>query len=44
MPEQASRDIQAFTVHNRVRGVRMAEVMQPRIGHDSCRDEQLPQS
>ena len=32
--KQASGDMQAFAVHNRVRGVRMAQVMQPRIRHD----------
>ena len=35
MPEQASSDVQALAVHHRVRGVRMAEVMKPRIRHDT---------
>ena len=35
VPKQASRDMQAFAVHDRVRGVRMAQVMQPRIRYDS---------
>ena len=33
--EQTSRDMQALAVHDRVRGVRMAQVMQPRVGYDS---------
>ena len=34
MSEQASRNMQAFTAHDRVRGVRMAKVMQPCVRHD----------
>ena len=34
MLEQASRDMEAFTVHDCMRGVRMLQVMQPRILHD----------
>ena len=41
MPEQAPRDMQAFAVHDRVRGVRMPQVMKPRIGHDSGRVARL---
>ena len=37
MAEQASCDMQALTVHDRVRGVRMAQVIQPRICHDPGR-------
>lgn len=34
MPEQASRDMQALAVHDRVRGVCMAQVVKPRVDDD----------
>ena len=33
MPEQTTRDTQDFSVHHRVRGVRIAQVMQPCVRH-----------
>ena len=39
--EQASGGVQALVVHDRVRGARMAETMQPRIRHDPGRIAQL---
>ena len=41
VPKQASRDVQAFAVHHRVRGVRMAQVMQPRVRDDPGRIPRL---
>ena len=35
--ERASRDMQTPSVHDRVRGVRMASVVQPRTAHDPSR-------
>lgn len=35
--EQASRDMQALAVHDRVRGVCMTQIVKPRIRHDSGR-------
>ncbi len=35
--EQASGDMQALAVHDRVQGVRMAEVVKPRVRHDPGR-------
>lgn len=35
VPKQASRDMQAFAVDDRVRGVRMAQVMKARVRYDS---------
>ena len=34
MPEQASCDMQALAVHDRVRGARVSKVMEPGIRHD----------
>ena len=33
--EQASRDVQAFPIHDRVGSVRVTQVMEPRVRHDS---------
>ena len=37
MTKQASRDLQAFTVHNRARGACVSQVVEPRIRHDAGR-------
>ena len=40
--EQPSRDMQALAVHDCVRGVRVAQIMQPRIRHNPRRIARLP--
>ena len=46
MPEQASCDMQALAVHDRVRGVRVSKVMEPGIRHEpgcvACRASSRP--
>ena len=39
--KQPPRDMQAFAVHDRVGGVRMPQVMKPRVRHDSGRVARL---
>ena len=41
MPEQASRDMQALAVHDRVRGGRMSEVVKPCVRHGPGRIPRL---
>ena len=41
MTEQTPRDMQAFAIHDCVRGVRMAQVVKPRVRHDSDRVARL---
>ena len=35
MPEQATRDMQALAVHDRVRSERMPQIVEPRIRHNA---------
>ena len=45
MSEQSPRDVQALAVHDRVRGIRVSQVMQPRVrddtGHVACLDPEF---